>query len=146
LPRLFLASDNEAEHRKALAATIVELTREHPVLYYDFRKELAEVSATNATAKDPKPSPDAVKAKQNIVAAPNEKNGKQFVYLPALKIKIEADLKAPNLIALTTPPAPPKPQLKAFQAPELKKTPPAAPVLPAAPALAGSARSGGALK
>src|SRR5690348_11371101 len=106
----FLPSDNEAEQRKALNATILELTHEHPVLYYDFRQELPEVSATNATANTPKPSPDAVKAKQDIVAAPNAKPGKQFVYLPAPEIKIQPDLKAPNLIALATPPPPPKPQ------------------------------------
>ena len=137
LPSDLVRDDSRSVYRE----TIMPLEKEHKVIYYDFRKELPEVSAANASAKTTTPTPNELQSKQRIVTAPQEKNGKQFVWLPAPKVKLQEELKAPNLIALAPPitvPAPEKPQPKAFQAPELPKNVPAkVSALPSAPQIAG---------
>jgi hypothetical protein len=126
-------------------SVVVQLEKDHKLIYYDFRKELPEVSASNQTAQTTTPSPDALKSKQRIVAQPKENPGKQLVYLPEPRAKLQADLSAPNLIAIETPvdlPMPDRPQPKPFQAPEAPRVAPSqvAP-LPNAPALASNANT-----
>lgn len=121
-------------------STVVELEKDHKLIYYDFRKQLPEVSPANAPPKPSSPGPNPLKAAQRIVVAPQEVDGKQFVYLPEPKVKLRTELKAPNLIAVETPvkvPLPEKPKLKTFQPPELvRKTPAPLSTLPSAPAVA----------
>lgn len=128
----------DAPPPKVYQSTIVALEKEHKVIYYDFRKDLPEVDATNASSQETKPTPNNLESKQRIVAAPQEKDGKQLVYLPEPKIRLQEDLKAPNLIALTPPvPAPPPRQFAPPQ--ETKPAPPKAVALPNAPQIARTA-------
>jgi hypothetical protein len=123
-------------------AAVVELEKDHKLIYYDFRKELPEVSPTDATAKRTTPGPDALKSKQQIVANPNEKPGKQLVYIPEPRVKLQSELQAPNLIAIAPEiPLPDRPKPKPFQAPERpKNAPPQLTPLPSAPSLSENAK------
>ncbi|HLK47816.1 MAG TPA: hypothetical protein VKT49_06760 [Bryobacteraceae bacterium] len=121
-------------------SVVVQLEKDHKLVYYDFRKELPEVTASNGTAKLTTPSPEALKSKQTIVTSPREKPGKQLVYIPEPRVKLQTEITAPNLIAIETPvevPLPDKPKSKPFQAPGAPKSA-AAPItpLPNAPKLA----------
>ena len=133
---LFLPASLGSESNSAYKSVVVQLEKDHKLIYYDFRKELPQVSASNPTGKLTTPSPDAPKSKQTIVAQPKENPGKQLVYLPEPRVKLQNDLTAPNLIAIETP-LPDRPQPKPFQAPEAPKiTLPQVTPLPSAPALA----------
>ena len=133
---LFLPPSLGSQQNSVYQSIVVQLEKDHKLIYYDFRKELPEVTASNATGKVTTPGPNALKSKQRIVAAPNEKPGKQLVYIPEPRVRLQTDITAPNLIAIETP-LPDRPKPKAFQAPETAKSAPA-PVtpLPNAPALA----------
>ncbi|MBZ5577347.1 MAG: hypothetical protein LAP40_12370 [Acidobacteriia bacterium] len=137
----FLGPEWSAPDPTVYRSTIVALEKEHKVIYYDFRKELPEVSAANPSSKITTPTPNELKSKQRIVTAPREKEGKQFVFLPEPKVTLQQDLKAPNLIALAPPvtvPVPDRPKPRAFQAPEPEKAAPRpAPALPSAPPVTG---------
>lgn len=139
---LFLPMSLGSESNSPYHSVVVQLEKDHKLIYYDFRKELPEVSASNPTGQLTTPSPDAPKSKQTIVAQPKENPGKQLVYVPEPRVKLQTELTAPNLIAIETPvqvPLPDRPQPKPFQAPEAPKTTPS-PVtpLPNAPALAAN--------
>ncbi len=122
-------------------SVVVELEKDHKLIYYDFRKELPEVSPTNPSAKRTTPGPDALQSKQRIVAFPQEKPGRQLVYIPEPRIQLKEELTAPNLIAVEQPPVPlpDKPKPKPFQAPDAPKpAPPKIAPLPSAPAVAAN--------
>jgi hypothetical protein len=139
LPRSLGSESNSVYH-----SVVVQLEKDHKLIYYDFRKELPEVSALNPTGERTTPSPDAPKSKQSIVAQPDEKPGKQLVYLPEPRVKLQTDLTAPNLIAIETPvdvPLPVRPQPRPFQAPETPKIAPPVTPLPNAPVLAANANT-----
>lgn len=134
----FLPSSG-VEQDSVYRAAVIELEKDHKLIYYDFRKELPEVSPADATGKRTTPGPDALKSKQTIVTNPNEKPGKQLVYIPEPRVKLEAELQAPNLIAIEpeiTVPLPDRPKPRPFQAPEQSKNaPPRLTPLPNAPAV-----------
>jgi hypothetical protein len=142
---LFLPVSFGSSTETVYNSVVVQLEKDHKLIYYDFHKELPEVSAANPTARVTTPSPDALKSKQTIVIAPKDKPGKQLVYLPEPRVKLQTDLTAPNLIAIETPvkvPLPDRPKPKPFQAPETRSSvPPQVTPLPNAPALAADANS-----
>ena len=100
LPPPELATENR---QIVYRATVMPLLKEHKVIYYDFRKELPEVSAANAPSRITSPGGSASRSGQRILAEPQQKAGKQFVWLPAPKVTLREELKAPNLIALQKP-------------------------------------------
>jgi hypothetical protein len=121
---------------------VVPLETQHKIIYYSFHDRLPEVSPTNPDAAHTEPDRAALKAPQKIVTAPREKPGKQFVWIPAPKVKLQTEVRAPNVISFQPPaiPAPERPKPKAFQAPQERTAQPPAAVaaLEAAPRLADS--------
>lgn len=122
-------------------SVIVPLETQHKITYYSFRKELPAVSPTNPDSAETKPDQSRLKSPQTIVTAPRAKPGKQFIFIPAPKVKLQSEVRAPNIIAFDPPavPLPAKPKLKSFEAPQTKSPEhPAVTALDSAPKLADS--------
>jgi hypothetical protein len=122
----------------AYQSIVVPLEKEHKVIWYRFEKELPAISPP-APAQTPGRTEE--KANQRIVTDPSANPGKQLVWVPAPRLKLENDLTAPNVVALQPPAVvlpPEKPQRKAFQAPapETPQQTVRTPELPSAPAIA----------
>src|SRR5690242_21674727 len=95
----FLPPSLGSEQGTPYRQMVVQLEQDHKLIYYDFRKELPEVTPSNPAGKRTTPGPDALPSKQRIVTAPDEKPGKQLIYIPEPRVKLQSDLTAPNLIA-----------------------------------------------
>ena len=122
-------------------SVIVPLESQHKITYYSLRKALPAVSPTNPDSAETKPDQSRQKSAQTIVTAPRAKPGKQFVWIPAPKVTLQSEVRAPNVIAFDPPavPLPEKPKPKAFQAPQTKAPEhPAVTALDSAPTLANS--------
>ena len=85
------------------------------LVWYDFREKLPDVSPTAARRQAQPPRADVKIASQEIVAvSPKAPRARQFVWQPAPKLQLHADLKSPNVLAMHAPrpqPPPPKPKL-----------------------------------
>src|SRR5690348_3537591 len=86
---LFLPPSLGSQQNSVYQSIVVQLEKDHKLIYYDFRQELPEVKASNATGKVTTPGPNALKSRQRIVAAPNEKPGKQLVYIPEPRVRLQ---------------------------------------------------------
>jgi TonB family protein len=110
----------------------------HKLVWYDFREKLPDVSPTAARRHARPPRADVKIASQEIVAvAPKAPRARQFIWQPAPKLQLHADLKSPNVLAMHAPrpqppPAPPKPKLF-VPPPEAPKPSPIVPTLAAPP-------------
>ena len=104
------------------------------LVWYDFRAKLPEVSPA-VSPKHAKPVRTKVKLAQEIVAgSAKARSARQFVWQPAPKLELHADLKSPNVLATRAPPAQPLPAPKLFVPPRESPPPTAdAPVLAAPP-------------
>ena len=65
----FLGPEWSAPDPTVYRSTIVALEKEHKVIYYDFRKELPEVSAANPSSKITTPTPNELKSKPTLNAS-----------------------------------------------------------------------------
>ena len=91
---------------------------EHRIVYYDYKKPLPEVSATERIGTFPRPRGLELSKDAIIATAPHAKSTKQIIWRPVPKLQIERDLPAPNLILraatavpLATPPPPDVPKI-----------------------------------
>jgi hypothetical protein len=136
---LLMAVPRGSADRPLFNSVIVPLETQHKIVYYSLRKRLPEVSPANPTAAETKPDRTQQPSDQTIVTAPKAREGKQFVYIPAPKIEIQQEIRAPNVIAFqpSVIQPPEKPKTKTFQPPPAETPRPVAPAaLPAAPAVA----------
>ena len=109
---------------------------EHELVWYSFSRKLPDVSPP-----DPQKSvsgAELVARDQTIVSNPAQaERGAQMIWRPALQVKPQAEIVAPNILAFRRPPLPPPPPgppPKLFiPPPPVQKPPAAAPVLPAPP-------------
>lgn len=110
------------------------------LVWYNFREKLPDVSpAPPAKAARPLRADVKVAAQEIVAGSAKAPRANQFVWQPAPKIQIQADLKSPNILALhtprpeppPTPAAPPKP--KTFVPPPVAPKPVTQSPVPAAP-------------
>ena len=97
---------------------------EHKIVYYDYKKPLPDVSASERIGTFPKPRGREFSKDAIIAAAPRAKSANQIIWRPVPKLEIERDLAAPNLIlrAATAVPAiaPPPPEVKKIDKPNVE--------------------------
>ena len=96
---------------------------EHKIVYYNYKKPLPDVSATQRIGTFPKPRGRELSRDAIIAAAPKAKSAKQIIWRPVPKIEIPRDLPAPNVIlraaAAIPAPAPPPPEPKKDDPPKV---------------------------
>ena len=97
---------------------------EHKIVYYDYKKPLPDVTATERIGTFPKPRGRELSRDAIIAAAPRAKSAKQIIWRPVPKIEIQKDLPAPNIVlrAATAIPvlAPPPPEPKKIDKPNVE--------------------------
>jgi hypothetical protein len=113
-----------------------ELVRpdEHKIIYYNYKKQVPDVTATVRVGTFPKPRGRELSRDAIIATAPKAKSSQQIIWRPVPKIEIHRDLPAPNIImraaAAIPAPAPPpekpvdKPKVEAPKAEQANLTPP----------------------
>lgn len=124
--------------RKPESAYLREIApQEKKLVWYRFNEKLPEVSPPKPAAS-PRPPRAVVKhPNQTIVAKSSRpKPARQIILAPGPELKVEQELKAPNLMAFEAPKPPePVPPPKLFTPPPEPPRPVEQPVLEAAPAL-----------
>jgi TonB family protein len=124
--------------RKPPSAYMREIApHEKKLVWYKFNEKLPEVSPPKQAAL-PRPPRAIVKhPSQTIVAKSSRpKPASQMILAPGPELKVEQDLKAPNLMAFEAPKPPePAPPPKLFMPPPEPPRPTEQPVLEAGPAL-----------
>jgi len=133
----WVASGPVYEEQKSLYAQVIA-PHSSKVVWYDFREKLPDVAPT-AERQPAKPLHTQVKlASQEIVAgSPTAPRARQFVWQPAPKLEMRAEVQSPNVLAIRAPhpeppPTPPKPKVF-VPPPEAPKPAAPAPTLAAAP-------------
>jgi TonB family protein len=124
--------------RKRLSAYQREIApHEKKLVWYRFNDKLPEVSPPKQTAIQRPPRAIVKHPKQTIIAKSTRPNPtKQMILAPGPELKVEQELKAPNLMAFEAPKPPePAPQPKVFMPPPDPPRPAEQPVLEAGPAL-----------
>lgn len=109
------------------------------LVWYNFREKLPDVSPTAArTAAKPLRADAQIESQQIVAGSAKAPRARQFVWQPAPKLELHADLRSPNVLAMRVPrpeppPAPP-PKPKLFvPPPEAPKPTAQAPALAAPP-------------
>ena len=91
---------------------------ERKIVYYDYKRPLPDVTATERIGTFPKPRGLEFSRDTIIAAAPDAKSAQQIIWRPVPKIQIPRDLASPNVIlrmAAAIPrlaPPPPEPKKK----------------------------------
>src|SRR5579871_6692336 len=118
----WVASGPVREKPKSLYAQTIA-THESKQVWYNFHEnqKLPEVTP-GPSHKRTRAARVDVRHRQRIVAnSPKAPRTRQFVWQPAPKVELQADLKSPNLLAIHTPaaapPPAPKPKPKVFVPP-----------------------------
>ena len=124
--------------RKPLSAYQREIApREKKLVWYRFNDKLPEVSPPKQVASKRPPRAIVKHPKQTIIAKSTRANpAKQMILAPGPELKVDQELKAPNLMAFEAPKPPePAPPPKVFMPPPEPPRPTEQPVLEAGPAL-----------
>ena len=113
----WVASGPVREKPASLYAQTIAL-HQSKLVWYDFRQKLPDV-APSASRRAAKPPRALVKIpKQQIVAGSRKApRARQFVWQPAPKLEIHADLRSPNVLAVHAPRPEPPPKPKLFVPP-----------------------------
>jgi hypothetical protein len=98
---------------------------ERKIVWYNYRKELPDVQATQRVGTFPKPRGRELSRDAIIATAPKAKSAAQIIWRPVPKIEIHQDLPAPNVIlraatAIPAPVPPPPRELKKFVRPNVE--------------------------
>lgn len=112
------------------------------LIWYSFKSKLPEVAPAGKRADRRKPKVDILNPGQTIIAnAPAASRTPQLIWQPAPRLKLEGEVRSPNLLAVDTPaiPAPVRPAPKPFTPPQPHREVRAGPALPEAPKLAARA-------
>jgi hypothetical protein len=99
---------------------------EHKIVWYDYRKPvLPDVDAAQRIGTFPQPRGKEMSRDVLIATALKATSNKQFIWLPVPKIEIKQDLPIPNLIARAASAiiAPPPPELKNPEKPQVAAPP-----------------------
>jgi TonB family protein len=131
---VWVASGPVREEPKSLYAQLIA-PHASKLVWYDFREKLPDVSPTPAR-RHAKPHRAKVKraAQQIVAGSANTPRARQFVWQPAPKLELHADLRSPNVLAVRSLHAAPPPKPKLFVPPPETPAPNAdAPVLAAPP-------------
>ncbi len=111
------------------------------LVWYSFRSRLPEISPLERQGRSRPPRVDVKTPEQTIASSvPGAIRAPQMIWQPAPQLRVEQDLRSPNLLAFETPriAPPPKPKLFVPPAPAPRPAEPA-PALPPAPQLAARA-------
>jgi hypothetical protein len=97
----------------------------HKLVWYDFRKPVPEVAASERIGTFPKPRGRQLSKEAIIATSPQPKSKQQLIWLPVPKVEIHQDVPAPNLIARapTALPPPPAPEPKKVDKPLIEGKP-----------------------
>jgi TonB family protein len=141
----WVASGPVRDNAKSLYAKSIA-PHSSKLVWYNFREKLPDVSPSPARHSTKPPRAEEKLASQEIVAgSPTAPRAKQFVWQPAPKLEIHADLQSPNVLAIGVPraaaPAVRAPKPRAFvPPPEAPKSAAPAPA-PSAPPEIQTARN-----
>jgi hypothetical protein len=108
-------SQDEPESKRPIYDELIK-PNEHRIVYYDYKKPLPDVTATERIGTFPKPRGREFSRDAIIAAAPKAKSENQIIWRPVPKIQIPKDQAAPNVIlraAAAIPllaPPPPEPK------------------------------------
>lgn len=113
--------------------------RASKLIFYNFRERLPDVAPSRPRASAKPARAERKLASHHIVAgSPKSPRARQFVYTPAPKLEIHADLRSPNILAIhAAPPAPPR-KPKLFTPPPERPKPVSAASVPAPPEIAAA--------
>jgi TonB family protein len=113
----WVASGPVREEPKSLYAQAIA-PHVNKLVWYNFREKLPDVSPTAARNPSKPPRADVKIAAQEIVAgSAKAPHARQFVWQPAPKLELHADLKSPNVLAMHVPRPEPPPKPKLFVPP-----------------------------
>jgi TonB family protein len=132
VPRSGAPEKSKSAYRQMIAPN------ERKLVWYTFAKKLPEVSPLERIGRSQPPRIEQKIDNQTIVSKPLQApKANQLVWNPVPELKLEQDLKSPNLMAFhapKTPPPPPRRQPKLFSPPpEPARRVEPAPDIPAAP-------------
>ena len=119
---------------------------ESKLVWYDFRQKLPDVSPADTPTASRRPRAEVKIVSQEIVAgSETAPRARQFIWQPAPKLKIQQDLRSPNLLAFHAPSVEPPPKPKLFVPPPEAAQPVAAnPKLDAPPEIQVARNTNGA--
>jgi hypothetical protein len=119
---LFLAPPLQTTENSEIPKRLRDNGRTYKLVWYRFNKNLPDISSQQPNS-GVKSRTVLIVPKTIQIDSKRADSNKQMVWQPAPKIRLESDLKSPNLVVTQGgfPPPPPKPKPKEFVAPAEKR-------------------------